>query len=252
MFGALQHLRTKPIPSRESARAAIQGYRDWPIRQCEEGLKPIQSFGLSGANYYAQTRNPPYWRRIEGAIDALLVRERVGELLANVNARLAAAGMRLFVHDAWRPRAVQVFFHDIWMPAEVRRRHPDWDDARVKIEVERYWAAPSDSAVRPAPHATGGAVDITMTWDDGQPLWMGSLFDDATALAHVDKFEVETAERSFSDEEARANRRLLFWLMTEQGFASLPNEWWHFSYGDQIWAAQTGAEFAMYGLAEPP
>jgi D-alanyl-D-alanine dipeptidase len=250
MFGSLQTLRSKPLPSRESERAAIKAYRDWPLRPCEERLMPASAFGIGGENYYAQTRNPPYWRRIEGAIDALLVREGVGVRLQKVNARLAPEGLRLFLHDAWRPRAVQAYFHDQWVPAELRRRHPDWDDARVKTEVRRYWSAPSDSALRPAPHATGGAVDITLVWDDGRPLWMGGLFDDASHISHTDWLEDETNVASFSDEEARANRRLLYWLMTEEGFASLPNEWWHFSYGDQLWAAMTGAEHAIYGEAK--
>ena len=50
-------------------------------------------------------------------------------------------------------------------------------------------------------------------------------------------------------EEARANRRLLHWLMTEEGFAGHPDEWWHFSWGDQMWAALTGAPHAHYGAA---
>ena len=57
---------------------------------------------------------------------------------------------------------------------------------------------------------------------------------------------------SFSDEEARANRRLLHWLMVEEGFAGHPDEWWHFSWGDQMWAALTGAPAAHYGMATLP
>ncbi|MEJ0059268.1 MAG: M15 family metallopeptidase [Terricaulis sp.] len=79
--------------------------------------------------------------------------------------------------------------------------------------------------MRPAPHATGGAVDLTIVWDDGAPLWMGSLFDDATSLAGTDRFERDTDDFSFSHEEARANRRLLYWLMIEAGFSNHPDEW---------------------------
>jgi D-alanyl-D-alanine dipeptidase len=39
--------------------------------------------------------------------------------------------------------------------------------------------------------------------------------------------------------------------MTEEGFAGHPEEWWHFSWGDQLWAKLTGAPAALYGLAEP-
>jgi D-alanyl-D-alanine dipeptidase len=81
---------------------------------------------------------------------------------------------------------------------------------------------------------------------------MGSLFDDASTLAHTAYFEDADTDAafSFSNEEARANRRLLYWLMREAGFASNPTEWWHFSYGDQMWAQATGTPQALYAGAE--
>jgi D-alanyl-D-alanine dipeptidase len=255
MFGDLDELRQRPIPSLESSRAMKQGYRDWPIEDSgelfAEPLERAEDFGLAGQNYYAGERNPPYWARADGAIDALLLRASVGALLKDVNGRLNPVGLKLYLFDAWRPRAVQAYFHDVWMPGEVRRRRPDLSEDDVRIEVQRYWAAPTDDPARPAPHATGGAVDLTIVWDDGAPLWMGSLFDDATALAGTDRFERDTDEFSFSHDEARANRRLLYWLMIEAGFSNHPDEWWHYSYGDQMWAIHMGRPAALYGLAEP-
>jgi D-alanyl-D-alanine dipeptidase len=82
---------------------------------------------------------------------------------------------------------------------------------------------------------------------------MGSIFDDATALAHRDQFErVDSTLPSFSDDEARANRRLLHWAMAEAGFAGHPDEWWHYSWGDQLWAALSDVPAAHYGLPEMP
>ncbi|WP_413325826.1 M15 family metallopeptidase [Synechococcus sp. MIT S9503] len=34
--------------------------------------------------------------------------------------------------------------------------------------------------------------------------------------------------------------------MTEAGFARHPNEWWHFSHGDQLWAWQRKMDEAIY------
>jgi D-alanyl-D-alanine dipeptidase len=139
------------------------------------------------------------------------------------------------------------------MPRELQRRDPALTGAHLTEEVERYWAAPSTDENSPAPHATGAAVDLTLRWKDGETLWMGSLFDDVTPLAGRDRFEALAPDNfSFSDQEARANRRLLHWLMTEEGFAGHPEEWWHFSWGDQMWAAFTGAGEAHYGLAPEP
>jgi len=173
--------------------------------------------------------------------------------LRKVNARAGQAGLELFLFDAWRPLAVQAYFHDVWMPGELKRRDPTLSGARLTEEVERYWAAPSADDDSPAPHATGAAVDLTLRWIDGETLWMGSLFDDATALAARDRFESLVPDNfSFSDSEAQANRRLLQWLMTDEGFAGHPEEWWHFSWGDQLWAALTNAPAAHYGLAHVP
>lgn len=254
VFGRLEVLRTRPIPRQDAARTRMEGARRHAIARSNEyfaePLDDAAALGLAGQNYYFTDHNPPYWRRIEGAIPDLLVRRTVGAMLARVNARLGEVGLELFLFDAWRPKAVQVYFHDVWMPAELKKREPSLAGEALTRAVERYWAAPSRDAASPAPHATGGAVDLTIRWKGGDPLWMGSLFDDATPLAHRDRFEAPAAAAmSFSDEEARANRRLLHWTMTDEGFAGLPDEWWHFSFGDQIWAKLTGADAAHYGEA---
>src|ERR1700748_2762971 len=254
-FGALEELRSRPIGDLAGARAARKDFRKRiPIRRDNahygEALVEAREWGLKGANFYASDRNPPYWHRVDGATDKLLLRRSVVEKLSRVNARAARAGLELFLFDAWRPRAVQAYFHDVWMPAELKRRGVTLEGAALLSEVERYWAAPTDSAASPAPHATGGAIDLTLRWKGGDALWMGSLFDDVTALAHRDRFANLDAENfSFSDREARANRRLLHWLMVEEGFAGHPDEWWHFSWGDQMWAALTGEARAHSGIA---
>ena len=38
------------------------------------------------------------------------------------------------------------------------------------------------------------------------------------------------------EEEIIRNRRLLYHVMTENGFTNLPSEWWHYDYGDRFWA----------------
>jgi zinc D-Ala-D-Ala dipeptidase len=252
VFGSLQALRDKPIP----APRAKSGYRDIPIAfdgaANAEPLVTADAFGIAGKNFYADPRNPPYYHRVPGSIDAIILREGAAQRLQNVNAQLAAAELELFIFDAWRPQAVQIYFHDTWLPAELQRRDPALRGDALLAEVETYWAAPSQGESAPSPHSTGGAIDLTIRWRDGDPLWMGSLFDDASTLAHTAHFEgaATDAAFSFSAEEARANRRLLYWLMREAGFASNPSEWWHFSHGDQMWAQLTGSPAALYSGAE--
>jgi D-alanyl-D-alanine dipeptidase len=258
IFGPLEELRVRPIGDQAGARAARKGFRQRIAiardnRLFGEAVVEAREAGLAGENFYASDRNPPYWHRVDGATDKLWLRSSVADKLVRVNARIAGAGLELFLFDAWRPRAVQAYFHDIWMPEELKRRGSTLSGAALIEEVERYWAAPTDDSHSPAPHATAAAVDLGLRWKNGEMLWMGSLFDDVTALAHRDRFESLSSENfSFSDQEAQANRRLLHWLMVEERFAGHPDEWWHFSWGDQMWAALTDAPAAHYGLAAIP
>ena len=257
-FGPLEELRNRPLPAQGPMREARKGFRQRIAiardnRLFGEPVVEARDAGLKGENFYASDKNPPYWHRVDGATDKLWLRQSVAQKLARVNARIAGAGLELFLFDAWRPRAVQAYFHDVWMPRELQRRDPSLAGEALVFEVERYWAAPSEDAGSPAPHATGAAVDLTLRWIDSEMLWMGSLFDDVTALANRDRFEDLSPDNfSFSDQEARANRRLLHWLMVEEDFAGHPDEWWHFSWGDQMWAALMQQPAAHYGLAEIP
>ncbi len=256
VFGDLQMLRERPIPVQDVELGAARGYRATPIDKrdpaFDEPLLEASRFGLAGENFYAGQRNPPYYHAIPGAIQQLLLRKGVGARLATINEQLAHAGLELWLFDAWRPQAVQTYFHDHWFPAEVRRRNPGISEDALLAEVETYWAAPSAGADAPSPHATGAAVDLTVRWRGGDALWMGSLFDDAAPIAHTARFEITNDDAlCFSDAEARANRRLLYWLMRDAGFAANPSEWWHFSFGDQMWAKLTGAPYAIYGATAP-
>ena len=257
LFGPLDELRCRPITDQGSARKRKIDFRSRNIDRANtyylEGLVDLRDLGIAGENYYYTPRNPPYWRRIAGAIPDLLVRRSVGDKIVGINAILGLAELEVFVFDAWRPATVQTYFHDVWMPAELKRRNPGLSGKALIEEVERYWAAPSVDISSPAPHATGAALDLSIRWIGSDQLWMGSIFDDVTELAHRDHFEkLDATALSYSDAEARANRRLLQAIMSDAGFAGHPDEWWHFSWGDQLWSALTDEPAAHYGLANAP
>jgi D-alanyl-D-alanine dipeptidase len=46
------------------------------------------------------------------------------------------------------------------------------------------------------------------------------------------------------------HRQLLAKAMALAGFARHPNEWWHFSAGDQLWAWISQAPAARYGRVD--
>ncbi|MGV8547019.1 M15 family metallopeptidase, partial [Pseudomonas aeruginosa] len=55
------------------------------------------------------------------------------------------------------------------------------------------------------------------------------------------------AEPDARQRRVRDHRRLLYHAMLDAGFSNLPSEWWHYDFGDQLWAWHTGATQALFG-----
>lgn len=75
---------------------------------------------------------------------------------------------------------------------------------------------------------------------------MGTGFDSFEPIARSNHYE-NIQSPSCKEQQIRDNRRVLFSVMTQAGFANYPDEWWHWSYGDQEWAQITKQSAAMYG-----
>ncbi|MFN7679193.1 MAG: M15 family metallopeptidase [Cyanobacteriota bacterium] len=162
---------------------------------------------------------------------------------------------RLAIFDAWRPVAVQRFMVAHATAEACRERGldpggsgPAWD--AVRREVGFFWAPPSEDPATPPPHSTGAAVDLTLADASGQPLDMGGAIDAIGPISHP-LHHAAAALRDPHGEPARWHRRrlLLMDAMGGAGFAQHPGEWWHFSYGDQLWAWRSGQPQAFYGRA---
>ena len=81
----------------------------------------------------------------------------------------------------------------------------------------------------PRSHATGGAVDVTLSWH-GVPLALGTDYPSTDDAALLTAFER-------TDGPVRELRRLLAKHLFAQGMVPDPAVWWHWSYGDARWAA---------------
>ena len=168
---------------------------------------------------------------------------------------------RLAIFDGWRPLAVQAFMVEHTVLELCRKRGVDpaeTSSAReaVTAEVGRFWASPDPDPATPPPHSTGAAVDLTIVDHRGLPLDMGSAIDAIGAVSYPDHFEAvaqeaaEPAQRTWA-RGCHRRRRLLRQVLQQAGFAQHPNEWWHFSWGDQLWAWSRGEAQACYGRVEP-
>lgn len=268
-FGNFERLREKPIPNLSQEREWRNGCRQWPVEMSipisQERLTLVQVGG--GSNFYGHTHNPPYYQVIPGADQSVLLRTSVVKKLEMINHSLRGTGLELRVLNGWRSQITQAYLRDVWFTEYLRKRYPEWTEKQVQEEVGRFWAAGPDTDDKvdrnsPPPHATGTAVDLTLGWIGGESLWMGTLFDDVSGPAYTDYLELNPPQgHSFTYEEGLKNRRLLYWLMTGQGteddFVVNPNEWWHYSWGDQLWAKvishRTGKTVpAFYSSIVPP
>lgn len=164
-----------------------------------------------------------------GAIPTSVARADAVARLTSV-ASVLPAGFGIAVFDAWRPLPLQrTIFDHFYGPDSGLERG--------------FVSPPSDSPATPPPHLTGGTFDLTLTWQ-GQPLALGTAFDEFTERAHTRALEAEASlDRSL--------RRLLVHSMVRAGFVSYLSEWWHFEYGTRRWAAHWLTE-PRYGVAELP
>src|SRR3954470_15467380 len=98
VFGALEDLRNRPVGEQAGLRAARAGFRSRIAIARDnslfgESVVEARDAGLKGENFYAGSRNPPYWQAIEGATEKLWLRQSVAEKLARVNERARTAGL---------------------------------------------------------------------------------------------------------------------------------------------------------------
>src|SRR6056297_1137001 len=223
--------------------------------QHKEDLVSLHDYGIKGIKHYHAEWNPPYYNSIPGSIPQLLARRTLAEKMANINKELKEIGLELFVFDAYRPIDVQNHFYFEEMPKLIRKLYPYLSKEEAREKVKEYWAPGSKTKEQLEknipPHLTGGAVDLTLSHiKSGQLLEMGTIFDDISERSHLDYFEkMEKEKLGFTETEAKKNRRLLYNIMDSADFSCNPKEWWHFSFGDQMWAFLKGKEKAFYGMA---
>lgn len=253
--------RSRPIPDLTAACLRRKISRQYPlVFSHERSFDPcvrIEEYDIAGCSYYHQEKgNPPYNHRAPGSLPVILMRKTVAEMLASVNDRLRPVGVEVYVFDAYRPVQVQDYFFLEWMPAELRKCHPDWDEEMIELETRNYWGRGSDENGEVDPssppfHSTGGAVDLLLRDTRTKEfLHTGSFFDDFSPASATDFYERLSLEKHLNhwETEALLNRRLLYWSLVEGGLVNNPKELWHFSYGDQLWAAIKGEPEAFYSL----
>lgn len=142
-----------------------------------------------------------------------------------IAAKLLDPQYKLVVRTGHRPAEVQRALL-IDCARNYQQEHPEASAAQA-LDHARLFV--SDPDISLPPHVCGAAVDVELIDAATKaPLDFGSSIN-------------EDNEKSFLDypglsAKQQANRQILQKTMLAAGFASLASEWWHFSYGDQVWA----------------
>lgn len=225
---------TTPIPESESSAALAILPK---ILEINEPVVPLLQYAPAIAVYPAY-----YHEGLSGARSDCFVRRSVADRLVEA-AGLLPTDHHLVILDGWRPLEVQQSLYDRLKSQLLAQ---GWTEGEAFYEeLHRFVARPSHNPERPPRHLTGGAVDLTIAGPNGW-LDMGTPFDDFTDRAHTRFFEIHLP-RDDQERQIQRNRRLLYHIMIQAGFTNYSDEWWHFDYGNQAWAATCGHDHAFYG-----
>jgi zinc D-Ala-D-Ala dipeptidase len=226
----------------------MKPYQKIPIRESHEPLVPVplDRFATIDPHPY-QALGAPYGDRSPFWIRAGVL-ERLDRALTQLQADYPGWSIQIF--DALRPIPVQQFMVEraIIDVAIARNLDPatlsDADREAILPEVQTFWAMPNSDPATPPPHSTGGAIDVTLVNERGEPINMGSPIDELSPRSYPDHFANSEVDHA---PVFHQRRQLLQRLLTHAGFAQHPQEWWHFCYGDQMWAWLSHAPHAYYG-----
>lgn len=202
----------------------------------DEELVSLKSRGFRVSSQY-------YKRGLPGSFSDCYVRKSVADMLEKAQSMLPK-GIVFKIYDGYRPLTIQKALWDYFIEI-VRENNPKDTEEEIKRKTSYFVSEPSYNIERPSLHNTGGAVDLSLVYEDGDSLDMGTSFDSFKQTAWTAYYE-----KSNSNIEARKNRRMLYFAMLDAGFTNLPSEWWHFDYGTKFWSHFTGKPAIYKGIAD--
>ena len=186
-------------------------------------------------------RSSYFEQNIPGSLQSIYLREQATKRLLQA-LDLLPENISFILYDGFRPLQVQTYLFE-QVKREIAQKYPYWTSEQVQQETLRYVAFPSIEEGYSAPHITGGAIDLTLGDNLGNPLDLGTAFDETHAKSATAYFETNPEE----NEEALKNRRLLFHSMSQVGFQNYEEEWWHYDFGNVTWAKKAQESAAHYG-----
>ncbi|MEI8224115.1 MAG: M15 family metallopeptidase [bacterium] len=169
--------------------------------------------------------------------DGFKIRGTVAQKIEQVKKQLPE-GVYLKLLDGYRSlERQQQAWERKW--SVVKSENPDWSDEQINQEVGLVVARPAGITN----HVCGGAVDVCLVNDQGVMVDFGTEYGPADELG---RSTCPMFSRNITTAQEQ-NRTILRKAMESAGFVWYPGEWWHYCFGDRMWAVYTGRTTCIYG-----
>jgi D-alanyl-D-alanine dipeptidase len=164
-----------------------------------------------------------------------LLRKSVSDLLTQASQNLPD-NYKILVVTAYRPMWMQkkLWRARLWQMAKKHPLKMIFNYSNWKRETRKYTSPPGGSS-----HQCGAAVDITLLDSNNNRVDMGTTLTDFGEKVNTYSEQISTKQKE--------NRKILLDAMAKSGFINYPLEWWHYSYGDRMWAAYSQKTDCFYG-----
>lgn len=180
--------------------------------------------------------NEYYKLGLSGAFSEVYIRTELLTRLKKILIKLPD-GYKFVIFDGFRSMETQQAIFDLIVQKIMTDDGLSHQEAFNKTCI--FVTNPQEVDPDHVPHNSGGAIDLSLMYQ-GEPLDMGTDFDETNERSYTDFFEREydqiyqISEQRWN--EIKKNRRLLVHCMAEQGFTNYESEWWHFDFGNHFWA----------------
>lgn len=176
--------------------------------------------------------------------DYTQMRKTVYEKLVQAQ-ELLPTGIRFCLYECYRSLDLQTMLYENRYKI-IKGQNPEWTEEQLFIETIKM-VSPiinMDGTRNTPAHSTGGAIDIYLIDEKGDPLDMGIHPKDWMEDTHGTLSLTSSAHIS---SHALKNRQTMNNALEAVGFVNYPTEFWHWSYGDRYWAYILGKPYAIYG-----
>ena len=198
----------------------------------KEDNSPLVSLKESGFNLIFEPSSKKDYK--------YFVREAIVEKIGRISNLLDKEDKVLIIRSVWRSFAHQQLIRQRKV-AFLQKIHPNKSLEEIQELVSNFIAPKTKST-----HATGGAVDA-LIYD----LKNDCVMDFGTN----DGLNIDLNKKCYPyhpdiTPQEKKNRKLLIGLFEKEDFVCDLVEYWHFDYGNVIWALEKGKKYSKYGIVK--